>query len=326
MGNLEIHIFSQAELDPGKWDAFIENSPQGGIYALHGYASAVAGEWQAAIVSQGERWLAVMPFAAKQKWGLKYSLQPLFCQYWGVFFAPQAGNTYKQLSQQRKCLELLLPVLEPFRLVKYRLSPHCEYLLPFHWDSFTLKPRFTYILDIAAEEEMLWSQFASPLQRQIKKGKKLQLKVEKVYDEQVLLDMIHLQQKAGHDILEGAKNGEALLKGVISYLQKSDLGELFAVTDEKGLVLAAGLFAYFKSSCLYLIGTFDPAQRDSGAMSQLMWHAILRAKEKNCEIFDFEGSMIASIEGFFRKFGARPQTYFEISKNTLPLPLRWMEK
>lgn len=325
MGNLEIHIFSQAELDPKQWDTFIENSPQGGIYALHGYASATAGDWQAAIVSSGEQWLAVMPFVTKQKFGLKYSLQPLFSQFWGVFFTSFDGNRYKQLSQQRKCLELLIPVLEPFQLVKYRLSPKSEYLLPFHWDDFVLKPRFTYILDISPSAEALLANLASPLKRQIKKGGKLNLRVKRVEDNETLISLIKQQQAAGHDVLEGAKNGLEILKKVISYLQESSRGELLAVIDEHGNVLAAGLFAYFNSSCLYLIGSYDPAQREKGAMSQLLWQAILNAREKNCHIFDFEGSMIASIEGFFRKFGASPETYFEISKNTLPLPLRWME-
>lgn len=326
MANLTINILSHHELNPEQWDSFIKDSPQGGIYALHGYASAIAAEWQAAIVSKGDRWLAVMPFVSSHKFGLKYSLQPLFSQYWGVFFAPFEGNTYKKLSQQRKCLELLLPILKPYQLVKYRLSPKSEYLLPFHWDGFMLKPRFTYTLDITPTEEMLWSNLASPLQRQIKKGRKLHLAGEKITDSKVLFDLIAQQRAHGHDVLGGAKNGMAILEKVISYLQQTSMGELFAIKDEQGRMLAAGLFAYVNASCLYLIGTYDPTQREKGAMSQLMWQAILRARAKKCQIFDFEGSMIASIEGFFRKFGASPETYFEISKNTLPLPLRWMEK
>lgn len=326
LSNLELHIYSGTELHVERWDAFISASPQGAIYALHGYATVVAGDWQAAIISKGDRWLAVIPFVAKQKFGLKYSLQPLFCQYWGVFFAPDDGTAYQRLSQHRKCLEMLLPIFESFRLVKYRLSPDSEYLLPFHWNRFKLAPRFTYMLDISPSVEFLQSQLASSLKRQIKKQEKFKLKIESATDENALIDLIEKQQAAGHDILGGAKNGIPLLKKLIKYLLSTSSGELLKVSDENGNILASGFFAYFQSSCLYLIGSYDPTQREKGAMSQLMWHAILQAKGKACTIFDFEGSMIESIEGFFRKFGASPKTYFEISKNTLPLPLRWMEK
>jgi hypothetical protein len=326
LGNLSVDIYSGAELNPEQWDAFIRSSPQGAVYALHGYATALVRDWGAAVVSQGNEWLAVMPFVSKQKFGLKYSLQPLFCQYWGVFFAPNDEAAYQRLGMQRKCLEMLLPVFEPFRLVKYRLSPASEYLLPFHWSQFKLAPRFTYMLDISSSHEVLQAQLASSLKRQIKKQEKFKLKIEVTTDERALIELIEKQQREGHDILGGAKNGIPLLKKLIEYLLSTSSGEILKVSDENGNVLASGLFAYFQSSCLYLIGSYDSSQREKGAMSQLMWHAILQAKGKACTIFDFEGSMIESIEGFFRKFGASPKTYFEISKNTLPLPLRWMEK
>ncbi len=326
LAEIRVDILSSGFFSAQQWDTFIESSPQGALYALHGYASAVAADWQAAVVSKGERWLAVMPFVARQKLGLKYSLQPLFCQYWGVFFAPLEGTAYAQLSQQRKCLEALLPVLQPFRLMKHRLSPHFPDLLPFHWDQFSLHPRFTYTLDIQRRKEDLWAALAPPLRRQIKKGEKLNLQFKETDNPQALLGLIARQHAAGHDVLKGAKNGLILLQEVMNYLKTSGKGKLGIIENEEGHVLAAGLFGYFNATALYLIGSYDPEHRDTGAMSQLMWQAIGKAKEKKCQTFDFEGSMIASIEGFFRKFGTRPQTYFEISKNTLPLPLRWMEK
>ena len=60
------------------------------------------------------------------------------------------------------------------------------------------------------------------------------------------------------------------------------------------------------------MGGGDPEFRNSGATSLLMWNAIQFASTVS-QIFDFEGSMIESVERFFRGFGAVQTPYFSIS-------------
>jgi hypothetical protein len=60
------------------------------------------------------------------------------------------------------------------------------------------------------------------------------------------------------------------------------------------------------------MGGIDPAF-SSGAFSLLMWHAIQFASQVTTR-FDFEGSMIESIERFFRSFGARQVPYLHVQK------------
>jgi lipid II:glycine glycyltransferase (peptidoglycan interpeptide bridge formation enzyme) len=50
-------------------------------------------------------------------------------------------------------------------------------------------------------------------------------------------------------------------------------------------------------------------------MSALLWHAILEAKRKGNQWFDFEGSMDPGVERFFRNFGARRELYMVLRKN-----------
>ncbi|MBE7441610.1 MAG: hypothetical protein HS119_04060 [Flavobacteriales bacterium] len=50
-------------------------------------------------------------------------------------------------------------------------------------------------------------------------------------------------------------------------------------------------------------------------MSLLLWEAIKRSKNKT-KSFNFEGSMIESIERYFRAFGGKQTPYFEITKRT----------
>jgi hypothetical protein len=53
----------------------------------------------------------------------------------------------------------------------------------------------------------------------------------------------------------------------------------------------------------------------SGAASLLLHHALGLASSRALE-FDFAGSVIESIERFFRGFGARPVTYVRVSRST----------
>lgn len=66
------------------------------------------------------------------------------------------------------------------------------------------------------------------------------------------------------------------------------------------------------------MGGGDPDLRNSGATSLCMWHAMQFAATVT-KRFDFEGSLIESIERFFRSFGAEQRPCFSITKSTSPL-------
>jgi hypothetical protein len=95
---------------------------------------------------------------------------------------------------------------------------------------------------------------------------------------------------------------------------------LFA-QDAQGRLHAAAYIVWDEQAAYYLMGGADPELRTSGATSLLMWEAIKFASTVT-QTFDFEGSMIESIERFFRAFGAKQKRYFRVSKtNSLPLKM-----
>ena len=88
--------------------------------------------------------------------------------------------------------------------------------------------------------------------------------------------------------------------------------QILIAKDENGVVHAA-LYLVFDEQCTYYImGGSDPNYRSSGAISFLMWHAIMEAKHRGSRLFDFEGSMIEPIENFFNSFGTEQVPYFNI--------------
>ena len=71
---------------------------------------------------------------------------------------------------------------------------------------------------------------------------------------------------------------------------------------------------YDNDTAYYLAGGTDPNFYGSGAMSSLMWHAIQTAIGMKKKVFDFEGSMLPSVDRFFKNFSPQEVHYLHLKK------------
>lgn len=325
--HMQVNRYLSTAISPEKWDAFIMDSPQGNVYMLHGYMGCVVTSWEALVVEEEGKWRAVFPFAVEKKWGFcQQAIQPFYTQYWGIAMTSfTAKNEYEKLSFTRKITQSIAEALPDFCRILYRFSPSFSYLLPFYWKGFSLTVRYSYGLHL--EDKQLWNDFAPPLQRQIRKAQKAGFVCHWGEDEKQLLQTTTQRAQEGKNVT-GVKKTHTMvvtLSKICRYLYAQKALCVGEISDEKGRLLAAGVFVPFKNRMIYLAGVSTAEGEKTGAMSLLMWEALQLAQAKNLKTFDFEGSMIENIETFFRKFGATPQTYFEISKHHLPTPFQWMQ-
>lgn len=313
-------------MNPQKWDDFIQNSPQGCIYALHGYISCVRSDWQAYIVSEKGTWIGVMPFILNKKGPFSFLPQAPLTQHWGIFFRNKQAKPYANLSMQGKVIEKIAGEIAPIHLHTFNLAPDFPYALPFYWEGFELKTRFTYQLDLSIDEEILSGNREASHKRQIRKAEKLGIICAKEERIDPFETLYQLNLSKGHDLHAGDVRVLPLLKKLLPYLVETERGYISVARDGKGEVYAAAIFAYTSGKMYYLAGAYHPEHMASGAMTALLWHNILEAKALGLTIFDFEGSMIKGIEQFFRKFGALPVPYLQLYKNNLPLWAKWLHK
>ncbi|MGI6455404.1 MAG: hypothetical protein ACOX5R_07230 [bacterium] len=92
-------------------------------------------------------------------------------------------------------------------------------------------------------------------------------------------------------------------------------GKIFYAMDSENRIHSS-LFLIWdsESSYVHMIGE-DPQLRNSGAGILLIWKAIeYTSKVLNLHKFDFEGSMIESVEQVRRDFGATQVPYFTVNK------------
>ncbi len=232
---IAIDILPGKEISPEKWDAFIRQSRQGGIYLLHGYLSAVTEDWEAYVVSDKDTWLAVMPMKTSRKFGFTALLTQPFSQYWGICFHSAVDqSTYSSLSQKRKCMLALQEKLPKIHLYIQQFSPQFDYPLPFHWENYELITRYTYQLslkgyEVDREKEgfgKIWEGFASPLKRQINKAEKQGVSVERTSDYSPFQQLSKAQLSSGHDISGGNPASLSILEKITSHLLDSGNGFL----------------------------------------------------------------------------------------------------
>ncbi len=320
-------ILPGKEINPVEWDTFIDASPQGSIFALHGYASCVAPDWEAMIIYKDRQWYAVMPFLKKIKWKWKASTLPAFVQYWGMCYGSwYPDQMYKQLSEKKKCLQIALQHFSSFHLFDHRFSTQFNYPLPFHWDNYQLRNKYTYQLALHPDINALYKGLGGKLRNELKKAEKAQIQIIEAEHTTSFLHLFQLQEQSGKTPLGNQVGQHLRLKHLSEWLIENDLGKVMVAIDRDGQTLAGALLIRYKGHTIYLAGAYDPKFHQTGAMSWLLWQSIISAKHMGDKIFDFEGSMIESIEAFYRRFGAYPVNYLEIRRNRLPLLIRWIRE
>jgi hypothetical protein len=98
-------------------------------------------------------------------------------------------------------------------------------------------------------------------------------------------------------------------------LIQNNRGTILGITNPKGQVLAATLLVWDSSFVYYLRGGVNSSSINTGAGTMAIWESIKFAHNMH-RVFDFEGSMVKSINHFFRGFRPIPTPYSRISHST----------
>lgn len=321
VSKFEVIQLAGSAIDPQRWDAFVEKSPQGAVFHLHGFASIIAPDWEALIVTKNGQWEAILPFVSRHFLMFRRSVQPRFSQYWGLCLRGEREHGYARLSWEKEVQEALLASLPGFHEVIWRFSPAFGYPLPWHWAGFRLGQRYTFQVSLQQEEASLLAGMASSTRRQIRHGKAFDY-TESSQPEQ-LMSLLRQQAAAGHQIIGQKESDWELVPRLIAYLQEKKLGRIKEMRRE-GEVVASGVFVRFRGQGTYLLGTYLPGEKGLAAMAPMMWAAISEDKAAGMKVFDFEGSMIEGVERFFRRLGAVPVPYLEVSRHDYPMLATWI--
>tara|TARA_B100000780_G_C21094739_1_gene441419 strand:- start:759 stop:1715 length:957 start_codon:yes stop_codon:yes gene_type:complete len=277
------------------------------------WLNCLAGEnnWDVAVYRKSNEIFGVLPYYLKNKFGFKFLGLPILSQHlgpWLIYPDGQKNNT--KLTFEKEALSFLINQLPKANISVIKLHHSMQNILPFVWNGFRSSVKYTYILkDIYKKESGLLENLSSNTRKNIKKAeKKLQVyeseDVSKLYE---LLNMTFQRQNLK------VPYSKEVLHNLFRTCQSNGACKILMAKDYMGNIHSGILLIWNDKTVYYLVGGSNPLFRNSEAMTLIMWESVKFASSFAKE-FDFEGTMVESIERFIRGFGATQHPYFQLSK------------
>jgi len=230
----------------------------------------------------------------------------------GIWMSEKALKDYKT---QKDIINKIFSKLEHYKSVRHILNPQNDYVLPFRWLGYNYETHFTYRIKDLSDIDKVKSNFSKSTKRNINYAAKRVNVITDTKIDEAIDTMYHLLiktydlQKRKYSISQ--EFTERYMKEAI----ENERGKYFEARDDDGNVHSCAFYLFDSNVCYYLTGARNPEFSSSQSQELLLWEGIQFAA-KHSKVFDFEGSMVEGIEGFFRQFGAKCIPYYVISKQS----------
>lgn len=282
------------------------------LFSQAWWLDALAGEshWDVALIENGGQIVAAMPYVIRHRMGRVVLGHPPLTQTLGPWLRQMGGKQATRLSRQKGLLQQLIDALPHYAHLSMDWHHSQTNWLPFYWAGFSQTTRYTYRLPDLSDEKKLWSGLRENIKTDIRKAQNrfdVRVRTDLGVNEFLKLSELTFARQS-MDMPESP----AVIDSLDDACQKRSARQIFIAEDAEGKRHAGVYIVWDSNSAYYLMGGGNPALRNSGATSLCMWEAIKFASTVT-NSFDFEGSMIESIERFFRAFGAEQTPYFSIS-------------
>jgi hypothetical protein len=302
-----IRYLEHDSIDKNKWDACIEASPNGMVYAKSWYLDIVSPGWQGLIEDD---YKSVFPLTSRKKFGISYLYQPFFTQQLGVFSVSDisADTVEKFLSA----------IPARYKLTEIQLH-HTNKI---NKSDFTVTDRLTHHLNLNNSYDAIQKKYSENLRRNLKRAQQNNITVNGDFSTEELTQLFRKNRGRGVETLK--EKDYLTFEKLVATAHSKGLITRYGV--RLGEALEAGaIFIRSNHEYIFLFSATGERAKDSGAMTFIIDHFIrLRAGEK--KVLDFEGSMDPGLARFYKSFGSDEIVYLQIRKNNLPLPFRLLKK
>jgi hypothetical protein len=277
------------------------------------WLDAVApGRWGEAVVEDEHGVHARLPYVVRRRLGVTMLAQPRLTPALGPWIEASSGGDAKRLAREHEAMGALIEALPRFDVFRQAFHPSVTNWLPFYWNGFQATVMYTYRLDDLTDLDAVWSGFRQSVRREIRKAER---SVE-VRTDLGLAAFLRVNEKTFRRQGRPLPHTWELVERLDAACARRDARRVLFAVDARDRVHAALYIVWDADSGYYLMSGADPDLRTSGAGSLLAWEAIrFCAGVTRC--FDFEGSVVPSLERFFRAFGARQVPYLQVSRSNL---------
>ncbi|EYB68147.1 hypothetical protein DEIPH_ctg026orf0051 [Deinococcus phoenicis] len=267
--------------------------------------------WDEVQVHENGLLVARLPFVRSRRHGLTRLTQPPLGRTLGPWLAYSSDRYDRRLAQHKAWLGALIDQLPPFDLFEQNCSPELDNWLPFYWRGFSQTTRYTYRFERVDDLPAMRRRMNSNLRADLNRGTQ-QLEVRESEDVEQLWQLCRQTfERQG----EHFPFSRPLVERAYGACRQRQAGTILLAVDDQDRVHAANFFVWDDHTLFGLLNGRTDQFRIRGAQALLIWEAMDYAARRKIA-FDFQGSMIESIEGYFRGFGARLTPYSHISKTS----------
>ncbi|WP_151949618.1 GNAT family N-acetyltransferase [Aliarcobacter butzleri] len=299
-----------------KYRKFCEKEKNIPIFSKAWWLDTVCGEdaWDVVIFEKGGEIWASLPYQKIKKAIFEIITMPKLTQTMGIYIKyPPKQKYYKKLSWEKEVMEILISNLPKVDYFLQNFDHSITNWLPFYWAGFEQTTRYTYIIENISIEE-LEKNFETDIRRRRRKAYEIGIKIIESEDIETFYKL-NTMTFARKNI--GISYSFEFVKNLFENCKENSAVKMYFAKYQDE-VIAVNFLVYDDNTVYYLMGGIDPSKKDLGAMDAIQFESIKFALESGRR-FDFEGSMIESIEKYFRSFGAVQTPYFSISKTNSKL-------
>lgn len=269
------------------------------------------GRWDEVTVEDNGRIIARLPFVLTKRLGFRVLGQPALTQALGPWIETPKGTHSKKLTREKELYSQLIGSLPKHDHFRQNFHGEVTNWLPFYWEGFSQSTRYSYVLDGLGDPTKLFAGFSKTTRGLIRQAEK----VIEVSESDDVEEVLRLAEKTFNRQGKPLPYSPQLLRRIDAGAKRHAHRRALVARDEAGRAHAAAYIVGDDARAYLLVTGADPELRRSGAGNLVHWAAIQAAAEFT-DIFDFEGSMLAPIEEFYRKFGAAQFPYSFVSRNS----------
>ncbi len=250
-------------------------------------------------------------------YGLTYLKNPLTTPHCALIFRNTAETQYKRNTYEKSVHSCVAEFLksQSAAIIQFNLPPGATDVQPYLWRGFKVSPAYTYQLDLNPPIHETFSDFDSKLRSDIAKAEKDGIVVKKTDD------MANVRSLVKKTLDRKTKDLPFSLIDKILFDFAKPKNSFAFVAYNADQPVAAAFCVYDGTTAYYILGGFDSENRYRGAAASTILASIQHAREIGLQIFDFEGSMVPSIEAFFRGFGGELVPKYSVHRAWLPLEI-----
>ena len=307
---MEIRYIKREDIDQLKWDSCVHYATNGRIYGYTWYLDNVCENWDGLV--EGD-YQSVMPLIWNDKLlGIKQIFQPFLAQQLGVF-------SVNVLSPKR--LEgFIAAIPEEYKKVTIHLNaknPLKEI------EGYSITPRNNFVLNLNDDYDVIESKYSKNHKRSLKKSRKFDNVIGSNIKPETLMEQYRKYQ--GIKIKDFKDDSYHAAHRIIYNALHRGRGFISSIQNKQGDIMAAAFFTVSHNRLTLLFPSTTPQGRERNSMHLLLDMTIQMNSSRPISL-DFEGSNVESIARFYQGFGSKNEPYFVLSRNKLPIWMKWIGK